>query len=178
MNICKKSRSNFSLFLELFRFEFFIWDKCDVTVVPVLHRGTFKYWKLQKRRTHNFLNNWVGSIKFYISNIFGTRNSKMDIIFGFLVPKMLEMSNFIDPTQLFQKLRVLLFCNFQYLKVPLCKTGTRMTSHLSQIQNSNLNNSRNNENFDLLFFADIHNFWWSIRFQQKIGDNFLTGVPL
>ena len=47
--------------------------------------------------------------------------SKMNTIFGFLVPKMLEMSNFIDPTQLFQKLRGLLFCNFQYLKVPCAK---------------------------------------------------------
>ena len=76
--------------------------------------------------------------------------SKMNTIFGFLVPKMLEMSNFIDPTQLFQKLWGL-FCNFQYLKVPLCKTGTTVTSPLSQMKNSNLNNSRNNENFDGLF---------------------------
>ena len=55
--------------------------------------------------------------------------SKMNTIFGFLVPKMLEMSNFIDPTQLFQKLWGLLFCNFQYLKVPLCKSCAKVTSH-------------------------------------------------
>ena len=76
--------------------------------------------------------------------------SKMNTIFGSPVPKKLEMSNFIAPTQLFQKLWVLLFCNFQSWKVPLGERCTGVTSHQRKIENSHLNNSRNNGNFDLL----------------------------
>ena len=82
MNICKKkSRSKFQLFRELLRFEFSILDKRDVILVHFYDRSTFIYWKLEKGRPHNFLNNWVGSIKFYISNIFCTRNPKIVFIF-------------------------------------------------------------------------------------------------
>ena len=100
--------------------------------------------------------------------------SKMNTSFGFLVPKMLEMSNFIDPTQLFQELWGLLFCNFQYLMVLLCNS-CQVWRHTWQIvENSNMNNSIHYENFDLSFFA----FWWSIQFKKKMGDNCFSGVPL
>ena len=77
----KKIRSKFSLFRELFRFEFSIFDLCDVTQVKFHPRAPFKYWKLYKRRPRNFLNNWNGSIEFDISNIFGMRIPKIVFIF-------------------------------------------------------------------------------------------------
>ena len=78
--------------------------------------------------------------------------SKMNTILGFLVPKVLKMSKFVDPTRLFQKLRGLLFCKFQYVKIHLCETVSSMTSRLTRTETSDRNNSRNNGNFDLLFF--------------------------
>ena len=100
--------------------------------------------------------------------------SQITMIFEFLVQTMLDIPNFIDPAELFQKLWGLL------LKVPLCDNMTdksdvtlvrvspRGTSKYWKSKNSNINNFWNNENFDLLFFANIHHFWWSIRFKQNI----------
>ena len=60
------------------------------------------------------------------------------------------MSNFIDQTQLFKKLRGLLFAVL-YLEVLLDENSATMTSLLLKIENSKLNNFRN---FD--FCANIH----------------------
>ena len=93
----------------------------------------------------------------------------MNTIFGFLVPKVLEMSNFVDPTQLFQKLWGLLFCSFQYVKVPLWESWSEMTSFLTRTETSNRNNSRNNGNFDLLFFCKYSSFLMVYPIQAKNG---------
>ena len=63
------------------------------------------------------------------------------------------------------------FLQFSVLKGTPVRNLSSVTSLLSKIENSNLNNSRNNGNFDLLFFANIYHFWWSIWFQQKMWDN-------
>ena len=69
MNICKKSLN------------FLFWTSVTSSLSTFTTRIPFIYWKLEKGKPHNFLNNWVGSIKFYISNIFLHENPKIVFIF-------------------------------------------------------------------------------------------------
>ena len=100
--------------------------------------------------------------------------------YNFWIPRAKNVRNvkFYRSNSIISKIMRPSFWQFPVLKGALCKTSTGVTSYLSKVENSNLNNSRNNENFDLLFFANIHHFWWSIRFKQKLENFFPMTLPL
>ena len=84
--------------------------------------------------------------------------SKMNTIFGFLVLKNVGNVKYDRSNTIISKITGPSFLQISVLKGTHVKNLTRVTSYGSKIENSNLNNSRNNENFDLLFSANIHDF--------------------
>ena len=140
MNVCKKSTLKFSLFQKLLRFKVFY---CSLLFFYCLDRIFGKL-----RKTWYF--------------------PKMDTIFRFLMSNMIIMSLCIYRTQLFKKLSAFLCYTFRYLEMGYAKSIAGVTSQRQKIGNSNQNNFWNNENFDVLFFANIHNFLRSTRLHKNI----------
>ena len=124
MNICKKSKPKFPLFRELLRFEVFY---CSLLLFYCLIHINEQLMK-------------ASSI------------SKMDTIFGFLVPKDVINVKFDRSDIIISKVMGPSFLHISVLKGTPVQNMTRVTSFGSKFENSNMNNSRNNENLDLLFF--------------------------
>ena len=131
MNVCKKSRSKFPLFRQLLRFNFSIVLYCYSIVsfhFRIINEGIVYF-----RNGYNF---WIPraknmrKVKFYRSN---------SIISKITRPSFLQFSIVKGTTY-------------------ECESKASMTSLLLKMENSNLDNSRNCGNFDLLFFANIHHF--------------------
>ena len=92
---------------------------------------------------------------------------KNEYIFWIAHAKNIRIVKFYQSSSIIKKIMRPSSLQFSVVKSTLCKTRTEMTSLLSQLENSNLNNSRNNENFNLLFFCKYSSFLMVYPIQTK-----------